>query len=489
MNKLDLLTAETCQASSQASSYAPSATTPDWKVVSVLLTGTFVAVLDFFIVNVAIPDLRRDLNASPAQIQFVVAGYALAYGSALIVGSRLGDIYGRRRMFVLGLALFTMASVACGLAPSAGVVVTGRVAQGLSAALLSPQILALFGSLYRATAKARALNAYGLCMGLASVFGQVIGGLLIHANFLGWGWRSCFLINLPIGVVAIALAYGIVPESRAPARPHLDLPAMALVSLALFALTFPLIEGRQQGWPLWSWISLAAAAALFAAFALWELRVKSRGALPLIDPALFSARAFSIGLLAQLIFYMGIAGFFLVLALYVQEGRGLSPLAAGTIFIANGFGYLASSSFARLVEMRLGRQVLALAGILRAGGLGLLLVTVTLSGESGSVLRLIPGLFINGIGTGFAVAPLASNVLSRIAAQHAGAASGVLTTALQVGNAVGVAIIGVIFYGALNGQAPPPYAHAFALGLIYLILTSLVLAALVQFLPAEREAS
>jgi EmrB/QacA subfamily drug resistance transporter len=486
MCKPDLLILESSRVTAPCES---SAENLDWKVVAVLLTGTFVAVLDFFIVNVAIPDLRRDLNASDAQIQFVVAGYALSYGAALIVGSRLGDIYGRRRMFVLGLSLFTLASAACGLAPNAAVVVAGRVAQGLSAALLSPQILAIFSSLYRAAAKARALNAYGLCMGLALVFGQVIGGLLIHVNFLGWGWRSCFLINLPIGLAAVGLACRIVPESRAPVRPQLDLSGMALASLALLALTFPLIEGRQQQWPPWSWISLAAAAALFAITALWEMRVKSRGALPLIDLGLFRARAFSVGLVAQLAFYMSIAGFFLVFALYVQEGRGLDALQAGTILVANGLGYLASSSFARPVEARLGRQVLALAGLVRAAGLGLLLLTVAMAGQRGNVLWLIPGLFINGVGTGFAVAPLASNVLSRISPQHAGAASGVLTTALQVGNAIGVAIIGVIFYDALAADAPPPYAHAFALSLIYLILMSFVLAALAQLLPAESEAS
>ncbi|HWE06063.1 MAG TPA: MFS transporter, partial [Rhizomicrobium sp.] len=232
------------------------------------------AVLDFFVVNVAIPDLQRDLNASSAQIQPIVAGYALAYGSVLIVGSRLGDIYGRRRMFVSGLALFTISSAACGLAPNAAVVVFARGAQGVSAALLSPQILAILSSAYQATAKARALNAYGLCMGLASVFGQVFGGLLIHVDLFGGDWRSCFLINLPIGLVAIALALRIVPESSAPMRPRLDLTGMFVISLALLAATMPLIEGREQGWPFWSWLSLAAAAILLVLFVVHENRVK-----------------------------------------------------------------------------------------------------------------------------------------------------------------------------------------------------------------------
>jgi EmrB/QacA subfamily drug resistance transporter len=465
-----------------------SASDPDWLLVAILLTGTFMVVLDFFIVNVAIPDLQNDLTASPAQIQFVVAGYALACGSALIVGSRLGDIYGRRRTFISGLALFTLSSAACGLAPNASVLVVARGVQGLSAALLSPQILAILSSLYQGTAKARALNAYGFCMGFASVFGQVIGGVLIHLDLFGWGWRSCFLLNFPIGLTAIVLASRILPESAAPRRPQLDLAGMILISLALLATTLPLIEGRQNAWPLWSWLSLAAAIGLFVVFVIHENRLKSLGAFPLIDLGLFSERAFSVGLLAQLIFYMSMAGFYLVFAIYMQEGRALDALQAGTIFVANGLGYLASSSVARQVSERLGRQVLALAGALRALGLGFLLLTIAMLGETGNILWILPGLFLNGLGTGFAVAPLASNVLSRISSQHAGAAAGVLTTGIQVGNALGVAIIGMIFYGAVAASAPPSYAQAFILSLVYLIAASILLAGLAQFLPSGHDA-
>lgn len=458
--------------------------TVDWTLVSVLLTGTFMVVLDFFIVNVAIPDLQRDLGASAAQIQLIVAGYALAYGSVLIVGSRIGDIFGRRQMFLLGMVLFTASSATCGLAPSPNVVVVGRIAQGLSSALLSAQILALISTLYEGTAKARALNAYGFCMGLASVFGQVIGGLLISADLWGWGWRSCFLINVPIGLAAVAAAIRIVPESRAPKRQDLDLAGMILIASALTAVTLPLIEGRQQGWPSWSWAMLTAAIALFTGFALYERYVKWRGVHPLIDLDLFRERPFSVGLLAQLTFYMSMAGFYLVFSIYVQEGRGLSALQAGTLFIANGVGYLTSSSVARQVRERLGRQVLTLAGMLRAAGLGLLLLAATQVRDAGT-LWLVPGLFLNGLGTGFAVSPLASNVLARISAQHVGAAAGVLTTGIQVGNAIGVAIIGVIFYETLAVSSD---VHAFAFSLVYLIAVSLLLCGLVQLLPPDKAA-
>ena len=459
---------------------------PDRRVLSVLLTGTFIAVLDFFIVNVAIPQMQHDLNASDAQIQFVVAGFALAYGSMLIVGGRLGDIFGRRRIFVLGLALFTVASAMCGAAPDAGYIIAGRVGQGLAAALLSPQVLSILGSIYVGEAKAKALNAYGVTMGLASVFGQVVGGLLIHFDLFGWGWRTCFLINLPIGLAAIVSASRIVPESRAPTRPQLDIAGMILVSLALLATTLPLIEGRQQGWPTWTWYCLGLAAVLFVLFVMHERRLCARGGFPLIDPRLYRQRAFSVGLLAQLTFYMGMAGFYLVFALYLQEGRGFDALDSGLVFAANGAGYMVSSNAARVTTDRLGRQVLALAGTLRAAGLGLMLLTVVHFCDR-SVLWLVPPLFINGFGTGFAVAPLASTVLSRMTAQHAGAAAGALTTGIQVGNAVGVSIIGVLFYGVLAAPGARAYGSAFALSLAYLVAISLLFAILVQLLPRRSE--
>lgn len=462
---------------------AGASETLDWKIVSVLLTGTFMAVLDFFIINVAIPDLQHDLSAGPAQIQLIVVGYALAYGSALIVGSRIGDVFGRRRVFLLGMLSFTASSAACGMAPAANVIVVARIAQGLSSALLSPQILSLIGTLYEGTAKARALNAYGFCMGLASVFGQVVGGLLISANLLGWGWRSCFLINVPIGVVAVVLAARIVPESRTPKGPDLDLAGMVLIASALAGVTLPLIEGREQGWPSWSWAMLAAAIALFVTFVAHERRVKRNGLHPLIDLELFGKRSFSAGLLAQLTFYTSMAGFYLVFSIYVQDGRGLSPLQAGTLFIANGVGYLISSSVARLVMKHLGRQVLTLAGLLRAIGLGLLLF-VALEYRGAGLLWLVPGLFVNGLGTGFAVSPLAASVLTRMSPRHVGAASGVLTTGIQVGNAIGVAIIGIIFYDTL---AISTHAQALVYSLIYLIAISLLLCAIAQALPRESD--
>lgn len=467
-----------------ATATAAQARVPYWGPTLVLLTGTFIAVLDFFIVNVAIPSIQRDLHTTSAGIEWIVAGFAIAYGSGLIIGGRLGDIYGRRRMFVIGLVLFVAASALCGAAPDIAVIIVGRLIQGASAALLAPQILAIIRTAFPGPLQLRAFNAYGVTMGLAAVFAQLIGGLLIEANPAGLTWRSCFLINIPIGIAALALVPKFVPESRAPARPRLDIGGMILIAVALTAVALPLIEGRQLGWPAWSWVSLGVSVVLLVLFVMYEQEVPKRGGSPLVDMTLFRERAFSAGLGAQLIFWTGQASYFLVFALYVQFGRGLGPLDAGLIFMAIGAGYMITSTTARFVAAKIGRQVIALGGLLRIVGLLLLILALVKIGDGGNIGWLVPALVIDGAGQGFAVAPLATTVLSRVTPQHAGAASGVLTTGIQVGNALGVAVVGVIFYGVLNhSHGANSYAHAFAFSLTYVLFAAVLLVLLVQRLP------
>ncbi|MEV7236610.1 MFS transporter [Streptomyces sp. NPDC051020] len=435
-----------------------------------VLTGVFITVLDFFIVNVAIPATQRDLHAGSAAIEWVVAGYALAYGSGLILGGRLGDIHGRRRMFMLGMGLFTLASIACGLAPGAAALVAARVVQGAAAALLSPQVLAIVRTAYTGPAQLRATNAYALTMGLAAVFGQLIGGVLIHADLFGLGWRACFLINVPIGIAVLAVARRVIPESRVPEAVRLDLGGAALVTAALVATLLPLIEGREQGWPLWTWASFAGAAGLFVAYG------RRRHDAPLIDPALFRQRAFSTGLFTALAYTMGMAAYFLIFALYAQQERGLDALGAGLVFVPIGAGYLGASLLAPRLVARIGRQTIALGGLTRALGLGVLFVLVA---QDVAIGWLVPVLVLDGIGMGLALAPIMTTVLSRVAPQHAGAAAGALTTAQQVGGALGVGVVGIVYYGSLADGVPTAFRH----GLIYLVLAALALAGLVQLLP------
>ena len=451
-----------------------------WGPVLVLLSGTFVVVLDAFIVNVAIPELQRDLGASSAAVEWVVAGYALAYGSGQIIAGRLGDRLGRRRMLALGMALFTLASLACGLAPNAGALIGTRIVQGLAAALLGPQVLSTLSVQFTGAARLRALNAYGVTMGIAAVLGQLVGGALIAGAGPGLGWRACFLINVPVGLVVLVLLPRLVSETKAPVRPRLDLVGMGLVAVTAVAVVLPLIDGRAHGWPLWAWLALASGVPLVALLVAHQRALAARGGQPLLPLGLFRERAFAAGLLAQTGFWAGQASYFLVLALYLQLGRGLTALQAGTFFAAVGAGYLLTSTAARRVAARLGRQVITLGALMRVAGLGLMLVTVEAIGTTGSLLWLVPAVALDGAGMGFAIAPLATVVLSRVTPQHAGTASGVLASGLQLGGAVGVAAIGVVFFGTLASHG---YVAAFSAALVFLLVVCAAAAALVQLLP------
>ncbi|MFJ9815466.1 MFS transporter [Streptomyces sp. NPDC101151] len=464
--------------------------TPHWATLPLILVGTFVITLDVFIVNVAIPETQRDLHASASAVEFVVAGYALAYAAGLITGGRLGDLYGRRRMFLLGVALFTLSSAWAGMAPTAGQLVVARVAQGLSSALMGPQVLAIIGVTYEGQARVRAFNAFGLTMGLAGVFGQLIGGLLIHADIAGLGWRTCFLVNVPVGIAALLLGPRLIPESRAQGRARLDPLGMVLVSAGLVAVVLPLAEGQQQGWPLWTWLCLAASPVLLVLFAVQQRRLAASGGSPLVDPALFRQRPFTVGVVTGVVYYSGMSSFFLVLALYLQAGVGLSALESGLVFLPLGVGFLAISLQARRIAALLGRQVLAVGALVLLAGLGGLWAAVDHIGTHGSVAWLVPGLMVGGAGMAMVMAPLASVALAGTDPRYAGSASGVLSTAAQVGGAVGVAGVGVIFYHVLgDALSTQAYADGFVASLWLLGPLALLVAVLVQFIPKPKQAA
>jgi EmrB/QacA subfamily drug resistance transporter len=445
----------------------------------VLLAGTFMVVLDFFIVNVALPSMQGRLHAGAGAIEWVVAGYGLSLASLLIPAGRLADAFGRRLLFVVGLALFTLTSAACGAAPDPTVLVLGRVAQGVGAALLTPSVLSIIGVLYHGEDRVKALSVYGLVMGLAAVGGQIIGGGLISLDIAGLGWRSCFLINVPIGGAALLLAPALVPESRAASREALDPLGSALVTAALVALVLPLVEGRAHGWPAWSWACLAAAPALFAVTLLQQRSRVRRGATPLLAPRLLRERAFAAGLALQVVFWAGMASFFFVLALYLQEGRGLSALHAGLVFTILAVAYLAASARAPALTERHGRRLVRAGALSLASGHVSLLIATAVIGTHGSVLALAPGLLLAGAGMGLCITPLTAITLGPVQAEGAGAASGALSTVQQVGNALGVALTGVVFYATLHAG----FAHAFAWSVAELAGLLLAVALLSRLLP------
>ena len=450
-----------------------------WLPLPVVLAGTFMVVLDFFIVNVALPSMQSDLGASDSAIEWVIAGYALTSAIFVITAGRLGDRFGRRRLFSLGLGLFTVASLACGAAATPSQLVVARLVQGVAGAMLTPNVLSIIGVLYSGQDRLRALSVYGTSLGLAAVGGQLIGGALIALDPAGLGWRSCFLINVPVGVAALVMAPRVVPESRQPGAPRLDRIGTLLATAVLTAVVLPLLEGRQHGWPAWTWLSLAASPVLLAVFVAHQRRLTRRGASPLLDMSLFTHRSFSAGLLTQLCFWAGQASFFVVLALYLQNGRGLHPLPAGLVFTILAVAYVAASMRAPALTARYGRGVIAAGALLLACGHGLLLAAVSDVGIGGSLAALVPGLLLVGAGMGIVLAPLASTILQSLEPERAGAASGMLTTMQSVGNALGVAVTGVIFFGALHSG----YARAFELALAELGILLVVVAALTRLLP------
>jgi EmrB/QacA subfamily drug resistance transporter len=443
----------------------PSATTQDpraaaedgdprrWVALAVVLVAGFMQLVDISIVNVAIPSIQRDLDATYSQIQWVLAGYQLAFAVTLITGGRLGDIFGRKRLFMLGMAGFTLASALCGLAQNPEMLIGSRFLQGVMGAVMFPQVLSVIQVAFPPRQRGAAFGIFGATIGLATITGPLVGGLLIEGDLLGLGWRPIFLVNVPIGIGALVAAALYLGESRAPRALRLDLAGVVLATSGLLLLVYPLVQGRDLGWPAWTFASMAASVLVLAAFAAWERRKKAADGSPLVDLALFRQRAFVAGLLVAAFLFMGIPAFFLTFTLWLQVGLGFSALHAGLTGVPFAVGSaLASTASVRLAP-RLGRRILSLGTLLLAIGMGGVIWTVDRYGGGTHSWQLIPALALCGLGLGCVVAPLVNVVLAGVRGQDAGAASGVLTTAQQVGGAVGVAVIGVIFFGLLSSQA------------------------------------
>jgi EmrB/QacA subfamily drug resistance transporter len=447
-----------------------------WVPLAVILTGTFVYILDFFVVNVALPDIQRSLHASAAAIEWLVSGYALTSASLLVLGGRLGDHYGRRRCFCIGLAAFVLASALCALAPDPGFLIAARLVQGAGGAIMAPNIMSILGMTYTGRDRVRAISVYGMVMGVAAVGGQLIGGVLIDANVAGLGWRAIFWVNVPVGLVALAAAWRWVPESRAEHAGHLDLPGAALLAAGLVAIVLPLADGRQQGWPAWSWACLALGPVLLGLFAGYLRRAGRSGRQPLLDPAIFAVRTLRVGLTVQALFWCQQAASYLLLALFLQQGRGLGALESGGVFAVLAAGYLLTSLRAPALTVRFGRRVIATGAVCGAVGDLLLVLAVGHWGVGGPLAALFPGLFLLGAGQGLCITPLTTTVLSHADARTAGSITGALSTAQQVGNAIGVAVSGVVFFGLLSRGFPAAFGASMAqMGGLLLVVAALTL--------------
>lgn len=427
-----------------------------WVALAVLLIAGFMDLLDTTIVNVAIPSIREDLHANYAEVQWIVAGYLLAVAVGLITGGRLGDIAGRKRVFLIGVAAFGITSLGSGLATGPTALVVMRVLQGLSAAIMIPQILSFVQVDFSRREQARALALYSSVAGVAVMSGPLVAGVLL--DVLGWSWRSIFLINVPVSVFVIVMAVRVVPESRARDARRVDVGGIALVSAALFALVFGIIEGRQLGWPPWAFVTMAAALPLFALFTLYERREERRGHPPTVSPSLLGQRSFSAGVVVVLVFFSGLVGFFLAFTIFLQLGLGYTPLDSALTTFPSSVGLVVASQISAKLEPRLGRRVLSAGALIMALSMAGLILTVEGNGPGLTAWDVRPVIFVFGIGMGLILPSLADLTIAGVHQRYAGAASGVVNTGMQVGNAVGVAIVGAILFSAVGSHAPTSVA-------------------------------
>jgi EmrB/QacA subfamily drug resistance transporter len=429
----------------------PAAPTLNTGALFVVLTGAFLSMVDFFIVNVALGDIAARLRASTAALELVVAGYGVTFAVLLVLGGRLGDMFGRRRLFLTGMAAFVVASATCGLAPSATWLIAARIVQGAAAALVVPQVLATIQATSTGERRARAIGLYGATAGLSAVVGQVVGGVLVSADVLGTGWRPVFLVNVPIGLVALALAWRLLPETRSERPAGVDLPGTVLLAGTTVSLLLPLSEGRAQGWPLWSWLLLAASPVLALALLRVELREEARGRTPLLPPSVLRTPTMLRGLTLAVPVFVSFGGFMFCYAVATQQLLRWSPVHSGLTLAPMAVAFLLASLLTPRLLPRLGRSVLTVGFTVQAVTYPVLAAVVAAgwdpsrAGSPVTTAQLAPLLAVAGFGQGMVVSPLFGLVLSRVPVALAGVGSGVLATTQQAALAIGSAGIGTAF--------------------------------------------
>lgn len=454
----------------------------------VVLFASFMDLLDVTIVTVAAPHIAADLHASPSQLQWMLAAYTLALGSGLITGGRIGDDYGRRRVFLVALAAFALASAACALAPTAGALIAVRAVQGLAGGFMVPQVFGIIRSSFKPAAMAKAFGAYGAVQGLASVAGPLIGGALVDADLWGLGWRTIFWINIPVALVALVLGWRVLPESRAAARSRLDGVGALLAAVGVLLVLLPLVQGRDWGWPTWGWALLAAGVLVLAGFLRYESALARRGGEPVLDPDLLRVRPFVAGLAASVLFFGGLASFFLVVSIYLQAGTGRSAWDTGLVILPYAIGSMLTSGAGVALAARAGRALLVTGSLTLAASQGLLWWLVRDGSTTPGYWPLAGAMFVGGLGLGLGAPILVNVVLAGVPGRRAGAAGGVLSTVNQIGGAVGVAVLGTVFFNAASsaGSATGPaelFGHALAQVMPWQVATYLLAAVAMLALP------
>ncbi|WP_322515424.1 MFS transporter [Rhodopseudomonas palustris] len=435
-----------------------------WRVLAIVVSAQFMFGVDSFIVNVAIPTISAELNASSSQLEAVIAIYLIGYATLIVTGGRLGDIYGTRTVFLAGVVGFTLTSLWCGLAQSGTELILARLAQGTTAALMVPQVLATLHVLFPDAARAKAFAIYGIVLGLAGAAGFALGGLLVTLDLGGYGWRAIFFVNVPVGLIILAAAAWVVPQ--APRRPgtRLDLPGAAILFTGLLCVIGPLLFGREVGWAWWVWAVMAGGVGIVLLFVRYERALAARGGMPLIDLTLLADPAFMRGLGAVFCFFFANQSFYLVVTLYMQMVLKIPPLQAGLVFLPLALAFVIASRHSGARAKRRGTLVLIEGCLLQIAGLALVALTAaTIAAPTPFLLALV--LIVTGYGQGLVMAPLSGAVLSTVQAASAGSGSGLYGTTTQISSAAGIAAIGSIYF-ALAEAFTGPFAFLMALTLI-----------------------
>ncbi|BFO22326.1 MFS transporter [Streptomyces sp. KM77-8] len=437
-----------------------------WFALAIVMTAAFMDLVDVTIVNIAIPSIQRDEGATFSQIQWITAGYALAFAAGLVTGGRLGDIHGRKRIFLVGIGGFTVASALCGFAVNPEMLVASRILQGAMAALMVPQVLSIVHATFPPHERGKVFGLFGAIVGLGAVSGPLLGALLTEWNLFGLEWRPIFLINLPVGIAGLILGRRFISESKAPRALRLDLVGVALVTLGLLMLLYPLTRGRELGWPLWGHVSMGGALLVFVALVAYERVKGARDGSPLIELSLFRVKSFAAGIAVQTVFGVGLGIFFLVWTLYMQIGLGWSALRAGLTGVPFSLAVSAAAGMSvQLLVPRFGRRVLQAGALVMAAGVLLYSWESERYGMDIAPWQMALPLVVMGVGMGLIVAPLTDAVLSEVPREHAGSASGLINTVQQMGNALGLGLVSVVFFGVIDERlAPAEVGPAFADG-------------------------
>ena len=427
-------------------------------LLATLLVAAFMGQFDFFVVNVAAPAIQGALDASEAQLELVVGGYAFAYASGLITGGRLGDMYGHRKMYLWGLVLFAATSLLCGVAGSAGFLVFARIVQGFAAAVMIPQVLAAINVVLPGERRGWAMAWYGVAAGLGSIAGQILGGWFIHADLAGLGWRAIFLINVPIAALTFIAALLVVPQSRRADAPSIDARGATGIAVSLALVLLPFVLGRQNGWPAWMWIGPVVGSVLLWVVIRAEDRLSARGGDPILDTKLITVPSLALGAIASILFMAFFASFMFRLTVLLQQGEHIEPLHAGLMFAPSGVTFALSSLFMRGWITKNRQRAIRTGAIITIFGLAVATLGLTID-KLPTVALIVAAVCLTGFGNGLALPTLIGVALSDVPPMKAGVASGIVTAAQQFAASAGVALLGTLYF---SRAASVGHQHAMA---------------------------